>query len=570
MAKADAAAAGLRPLYSFDQLVIGGNNKVAAAACREVAKSPGQTYNPLFIYGPSGVGKTHLMQAVAHLVLEKGVDSKIRYISAERFMSDIMTAVTEDRVMDVRQVYSDLDLLIIDDVQYLTESKIAQEELFHIFNNMHEKNHQLILAADRPPNQLTALHKNVKSRLEWGLSTDVQVPDLEMRVEILRKKQALQGLEIPDELLVFVAHNLRSNVRELEGFLKRVHAYVMLSHQSLTADMVISIVREILPEGGQISAPPNGGPRIDAAKPEPRGAPARSEELGKAADKDKTVEKAVEKAPEKKSESKPHEKPEGKPQENGRTNGHRAKAAPDSVPERSHVDDAADESPFGDIRAPEEVLISPNGNGASFDLLLNSIDIEMPPEAPAAPPPAAKETVSPRATVPAAAKPVVDAPPAPPAPEPVPAVGAVDVTIPQAPESMEDEMPLGHKEVMAVFFYPEGKEEALESVHQKFQDVIKKHKLKFRLKRVHNESYAFKGKINYSSFVDVCKKNGVPVAVVIGPPPDTFIPEQDFYDLLTVTLDVQGVSLQLVNWAEINKDYRYLNLALDIALVRTR
>ena len=134
----------------------------------------------------------------------------------------------------------------------------------------------------------------------------------------------------------------------------------------------------------------------------------------------------------------------------------------------------------------------------------------------------------------------------------------------------EDDNALGHKDIGAVFFYPEGANESLETVYRKFLEVIKKHKLKFRLKRVHSEPYAYKGKINYSSFVDICKQNKVPVAIVIGPPPDSGAPQQDFYDLLTVTLDVQGVSLQLVNWSEINKDYRYLNLALDIALVRSR
>lgn len=134
----------------------------------------------------------------------------------------------------------------------------------------------------------------------------------------------------------------------------------------------------------------------------------------------------------------------------------------------------------------------------------------------------------------------------------------------------EDDGSGGHKEIGAVFFYPEGCENELKTVSKKFQEVIKKHKLKFRLKGAYNHPYAYKGKINYSSFVDVCKANKVPVAVVIGPPPENFMPQQDFYDLLTVTLDVQGVSLQLVNWSEINKDYRYLNLALDIALVRSR
>ncbi len=507
-------ASGLKPLYSFGQLVVGPHNQVAVGACMEVLKLPGETYNPLFVYGPPGVGKTHLMQAVAHQILEKNTGFKVRYISAERFMSEILTAISEDRMLEVRRAYSLLDLLVIDDVQYMTESKISQEELFHVFNNMHQANHQVILAADRPPNQLTTLNKNIRSRLEWGLAVNVQVPDEPTRIEILKRKQVNNpGITMNDDMLKHVARNLKSNVRELEGFLKRIHAYVTLSHQPLTMDLVKSVVREILPEASEDAV----------VEPEAPVAPPVSNGHAKAA-------AAAPPAPEPVEEIAPPPPPPPPP----------AKAAPPAPPP---VDKQA----------------------MAYDKLLESIEEVVIDKAPAPPLPVKPPEATP---VPAA----VVSKAIPPAPVPPAAVTQESPAIEESepPPEEEGDAAGGHKEVGAVFFFPEGCEEALQNVSKKFQEVIKKHKLKFRLRGIHNQPYTYKGKVNYSSFVDVCKANHVPVAIVIGPPPENFLPQQDFYDLLTVTLDVQGVSLQLVNWSEINKDYRYLNLALDIALVRTR
>ncbi len=225
------------------------------------------------------------------------------------------------------------------------------------------------------------------------------------------------------------------------------------------------------------------------------------------------------------------------------------------------------------------VPVKPPAEAMTFEVLLQSMDQPAGPTAapmPASPSPQPKTffSMDPPPTQEAAVVNLSSTPVASPAPAPelevvMPPPLMVPTETP-VPSVEEDDNALGHKDIGAVFFYPEGANEALETVYRKFLEVIKKHKLKFRLKRAHSEPYAYKGKINYSSFVDICKQNKVPVAIVIGPPADGGGPHQDFYDLLTVTLDVQGVSLQLVNWSEINKDYRYLNLALDIALVRSR
>jgi DNA polymerase III delta prime subunit len=600
------AISGLRPLYLFDQLVIGAHNQFAVGACQEVLRTPGEAYNPLFIYGPPGVGKTHLMQAVAHQMLQQNPAYKIRYISAERFMSEVLIAISEDRMLEVRRSYSVLDLLIIDDVQYLTESKISQEELFHVFNNMHQANRQVILASDRPPNQLSGLNDNIRTRLEWGLATDVKIPDEATRLQILKRKQLqMPGLMMDDPMLIYVSQALKRNVRELEGFLKRIHAYVTLSHQTLSLDLVKTVVKEILPEG-------TPDPIVDLAHPAPIVA----------------------------SHALPPMPAVAPIVTNGNANGYHKPAAepsapppparpsppvlstppaPPPVPSASPVPPAPPSAPLAPplapeppvpplpsesivaerppkIPAPEELMNGaksveplaesqpplppspvapkpPASDPMTFEVLLQSMDQAVPsapPPAPSAPPASPMSFFNMETSNDAAAVNMNKAPAAKSSAVPELKVVSPPVVVPPDPDVVpDDDEGLGHKDIGAVFFYPEGSTDALETVHRKFLDVIKKHKLKFRLKRMHSEPYAHKGKINYSSFVDVCKQNKVPVAIVIGPPADGG-PHQDFYDLLTVTLDVQGVSLQLVNWSEINKDYKYLNLALDIALVRSR
>ena len=454
-------------------------------------------------------------------------------------MNEVISSVAEDNSMMVRGRYNELDLWILDDVQYLMESKSTQAEFFHIFNIFLEDNRQIIVSSDRPPNNLLAFDKTIRSRLGGGLAVEVGIPDVNTRMTILQKKQEKHGLNLDQKMLDYAAGILQSNVRELEGFLKKIFAYVTLSHQELTIDLIQRVVREILPEGqaAASSEQPASPPSQNPSPPVPTEIPQILEGA--------KIQHAA--------------NPGGAPAP-------QMQSPQYDVPPEAQV---APVSPAG--KKPLEVVMPGQSSSGS------SPPGEPPPTPPPQGPPAPKEAegidvpaefiVSPDAPPGEPGKPTEDQPKE----MEVPVVSGETVEPPAFDDELEeDELPNGFKEIKAVFFYPEGCEEALNSVFRKFQEVIKKHKLKFRLKKIKGHPYQFESQVNYSSFADVCKEAKVPVAVVIGPPPSNAVPETDFYDLLSVTLDVQGISLQLVNWTEINKDYRFLNLSLDIALVRTR
>jgi len=541
MGKIDFFEIGLKANYSFDTLVVGPHNQFAVSACQEVVKKPGEAYNPLFIYGPPGVGKTHLIQAVAQAMLKSNSDLKVKYESAERFMSDILSGIAEDNVFRIREHFSKMDLFIIDDIQYLVESQATQEELLHIFNSMQSQNHQIIVAGDRPPNKLTGLNDTLRSRFEGGLSVDVKIPDQQTRVEILKVKQTAQNLSIPEDQLNYVAQSLAANVRELEGFLKRMHAYVHLSHQQITPQLVQLTVSEILPSRSAQGAPPMGAPpapQWNYPPPPPQAPTYPPPGMPPQAPYYQTPPQGFEANP----------------------NSGRIVPPPSGGPPAAPVQPAP-------LQGSEPLIGQPGGPPGHAQVEKQDMFQYLNEIPPGAPKPVPAEVNPPITTGP----PVDTATPSD-GGQPAPPQGEAQVSppaqVPPAEASVPEELPAGVKEVLAAFFYPEGTEETLELVYNKFQEVIKKHKLKFRLKRVHSEPYSVQGKVNYTSFVDVCKNAKVPVAIVIGPPPTSQFPQQDFYDLLSVTLDVQGISLQLINWSEVSKDYRYLNLSLDIALVK--
>lgn len=228
----------LNPAYTFDNFVVGPSNRFTHAATQAVAKSPGEIYNPLFIYGGVGLGKTHLLHAIGHYVKSKKSDAKILYVSTETFMNEVIEAIGKGTLEEFRERYRQVDVLLIDDIQFLVEAESTQEEFFHTFNVLHDAHKQIVISSDKPPKQLTTLEERLKSRFEWGLIADIKSPNLETRVAILKKKEELENLDLSDNILIYIAGKLKSNIRELEGFLKRINAYGQLTKQQITIDLV--------------------------------------------------------------------------------------------------------------------------------------------------------------------------------------------------------------------------------------------------------------------------------------------------------------------------------------------
>jgi chromosomal replication initiator protein len=232
-----AVGAPLNERYSFERFVVGPNNQLASAACRAVAEAPARMYNPLFIYGGVGLGKTHLMHAIGRAIGSRDPDRRIAYISSERFTNDLIASIQEGRMADFRRRYREIDLLLIDDVHFLGEKERTQEEFFHTFNALHDAQRQIVMTSDRPPKEIPGLEERLVSRFEWGLVTDIKPPDLETRVAILRKKAEDDNISLDDEVLEFIARNCRSNVRELEGAIIKLLAYSSLTRREVTTGL---------------------------------------------------------------------------------------------------------------------------------------------------------------------------------------------------------------------------------------------------------------------------------------------------------------------------------------------
>jgi chromosomal replication initiator protein DnaA len=241
----------LNPKYLFESFVIGASNRFAHAAAVAVAEAPGRAYNPLLIYGDSGLGKTHMLHAIGHYVRNLFAGARVRYVSSEEFTNDFINAIRDDRAASFQRRYRDVDVLLIDDIQFLEGKIQTQEEFFHTFNTLHNANKQIVITSDRPPKRLEALENRLRNRFEWGLITDVQPPDLETRIAILRKKAATERLTAPPEVLEFIASKIQTNIRELEGALIRVTAFASLNRQEVDLTLAEIVLKDLIPEGGE-------------------------------------------------------------------------------------------------------------------------------------------------------------------------------------------------------------------------------------------------------------------------------------------------------------------------------
>ena len=242
----DEMTSTLNPKYTFDSFVIGNSNRFAHAASLAVAEAPAKAYNPLFIYGGVGLGKTHLMHAIGHYILQNNPKSKVVYVSSEKFTNELINSIKDDKNVEFRNTYRNVDVLLIDDIQFIAGKERTQEEFFHTFNALHEANKQIILSSDRPPKEIPTLEDRLRSRFEWGLIADIQAPDFETRIAILKKKADVEGLNIPNEVMVYIATKIKSNIRELEGALIRIVAYSSLTNKEISIDLASEALKDII------------------------------------------------------------------------------------------------------------------------------------------------------------------------------------------------------------------------------------------------------------------------------------------------------------------------------------
>jgi chromosomal replication initiator protein len=246
IAEDDQPQGGLGPRYSFDTFIVGPSNQFAHAACRAVAEAPSRSYNPLFIYGGVGLGKTHLMHAIGHYVLHHLKSLKLTYISSERFMNEMINAVRYDRVLDFRERYRSVDVLLVDDIQFLAGKEGTQTEFFHTFNALYDSQKQIVISSDCPPHEIPSLEERLRSRFEWGLIADIQPPDLETKVAILKRKAEAEGVPLPDNVAIYIAGKIKSNIRELEGSLIRLIAYASLTGREISLQLTQDVLRNVL------------------------------------------------------------------------------------------------------------------------------------------------------------------------------------------------------------------------------------------------------------------------------------------------------------------------------------
>ena len=255
-AKEEIPAATFNPRYRFDTFVVGGSNQLAYAASKSIAENPSGSFNPLFIYGGAGLGKTHLIQAIGHQIRELRPQLKVAYMSAEAFMTELIASIRFDKMASFRDRYRSVDALLLDDIQFIAGKERTQEEFFHTFNALYEAQKQIVFTSDRPPKEIPTLEERLRSRFEWGLTADIQPPDLETKVAILRKKAEDKGLNLPQDVALFLAERVRSNVRELEGHLNKIAVFASLAGRPVTTELAKEALKDILSkEEKPINAP---------------------------------------------------------------------------------------------------------------------------------------------------------------------------------------------------------------------------------------------------------------------------------------------------------------------------
>ena len=467
----------LNPKYTFENFVVGANNRFTHAAALAVAENPGKTYNPLFIYGGVGLGKTHLMQAIGHYVKKKRPMMKVVYLPSDKFVAQVIEAIRNGTIQQLRDFYSNVDILLVDDVQFMAGSESTQEEFFHIFNTLHQLGKQIVLTSDRPPKLLSTLEDRLRSRFEWGLIADIKSPSLETRVAILKKKSEEDNVNVDDNILLYVASKLKSNIRELEGFLKRITAYAALNNQPIDMNLVKQLMSELLPE----------------------------EEL---TEEEKTILQTQQQKYEPSLQQNPVQ-------------------APSVQPLQQQVVPPAPQQQQQQKVKPKTVSVE-----EIYGVTQQTSTTQSQPQ------------------------PVIQQP--------------LQQQVPSVDEQkLYQGIPSDVNTIEAAFFYPENAVQELTLIKQKFAEVIKKHNLKYKLSTAFDRPYNLDN-INYKMFAELCKTNKVNICIVLSPPPDSHISADEFYNNLLPLMESESIILEYISWKELNKEYRYLNLALDIALSKLK
>ena len=250
-------ASNLNPKYTFDTFVVGDNNRHAHAACVAVAEAPAQGFNPLFLYGGVGLGKTHLMHSIGHYILQHNKNAKVLYVTSETFTNELIEALKKNKTEEFRNKYRNIDLLLLDDIQFIIGKESTQQEFFHTFNVLHEAGKQIVISSDKPPKEMESLEDRIKSRLEWGLPVDIQSPDYETRMAILRKKAEQDHIMVPDDVIQYIANNIVSNIRELEGALNKINVFSKLDNQPITVAFAEATLQDLISKNSNREVTPS-------------------------------------------------------------------------------------------------------------------------------------------------------------------------------------------------------------------------------------------------------------------------------------------------------------------------
>lgn len=592
----------LVPVYTFEEFVVGPHNRFPHAASLAVSENLGKAYNPLFLYGPVGIGKTHLMQSVGHRVLQRDPKTRVLYVTAQQFMTEVIELLQAGKLQSLRERYRALDLLLVDDIQFLATSEATQEEFFHMFNDLHASGKQIIMTSDRPPKMLTTLEDRLRSRFEWGLIADIKFTNLETRVAILKKKEGhLKGMNLADDIRLYIASRLKSNIRELEGFLRRIQAYTQLYNENITLDLVKQILKELLPpeewahEEGKPKPTDFTGDRIDELTPLSKTAQKEMEgfdlqptqfnepkytpppiaplvsETPAPTPPPPVVKKTEETEPLKKEEPplvlnhKPPVPEETVPP---------PPVPPPPLPQKESVTESPKETVEIETPAPppKNPVVMPTPPVMPDRPLVPPVKSDHPVPLPSTPAPNAVPGMPKIPSVPLPVPKVSQEKP--PTPQPIPKPGVPAPLTPVAGSGKNVMPPIGIPanpgQIPVVFFYPAGHDKELVQMKRKFDDIINKHKLKFVLHPALEVDYTPSPTFEADLFTDKCRQANVSIGVVLAPSPDTAIQESVFFSRLQEAFDQAQLSLQMVPWDELGKDYRFLNLALDITLIRIK